>query len=224
MPIASRPRSSSTRRRSSACIVASSTTLLLLLLLPRSSTNDYLTQSINNSDFVWLHTQLSNHHRGIIIPPLPEKSLGSSKYSLGAGSRFSEALLEYRSRELERFVRRVTSHPVLCTSKYLQHFLESEESAELQGLKPLEEDPAKATSTSSSSGSGFFGMLGRGIGITGPAPATEVDQWFDLKANYLLGLQNELQAVSRGSATVISKHAGMLAAAPHEAGALLQCC
>jgi hypothetical protein len=87
---------------------------------------DWLAPS--SSDFVWLHTQLSNNHRGIIIPPLPEKSIGSSKYTLGAGSRFSDAHLEYRSRELERFVRRVTSHPVLCISKTLQQFLETEDS------------------------------------------------------------------------------------------------
>jgi hypothetical protein len=77
--------------------------------------------------------------------------------------------------------------------------------------KPVDEDAGKATATSSGGGGGgLFGMIGRGIGLSGPAPATEVDQWFEMKASYLTSLQNELALVLRSSSAVISKHAGIL--------------
>jgi hypothetical protein len=81
------------------------------------------------SDFIWLQDQLIAHHKGIVIPPLPDKALlQTNKIS---GNRFEQNFVEYRRKELQRFLTRVSEHPTLCTSKYLQLFLESENSVRL---------------------------------------------------------------------------------------------
>jgi hypothetical protein len=56
------------------------------------------------SDFLWLHDRLRAAHPSCVVPPVPEKALGS---------KFSPELLHYRSRELTRFVQRIAAHPVL---------------------------------------------------------------------------------------------------------------
>jgi len=69
-------------------------------------------------DFVWLREQLAEKHKGYLIPPLPEKALLN---------RFNTEFLEYRRRELEKFLQRIIVHPVLSESVELQTFLESTE-------------------------------------------------------------------------------------------------
>ena len=56
------------------------------------------------SDFVWVRQQLSQHHKGYIIPPLPEKRL------MG---RLDPDVVAARQRQLERFLTRVARHPAL---------------------------------------------------------------------------------------------------------------
>ncbi|KAH3732522.1 vacuolar protein sorting-associated protein vps5 [Pelomyxa schiedti] len=73
------------------------------------------TVSRRYSDFLWLHDQLQQEHRHIVIPPLPEKTL----------TRFSEPLVIYRMKELERFLYRVSSHKILSVNPKLDFFLTS---------------------------------------------------------------------------------------------------
>ena len=103
------------------------------------------------SDFLWLQEQLIEHHKGIIIPPVPDKDF--MKTNVISGNRFSRQFLEYRRRELERFLIRVTSHPILCTSKFVQLFLETEDNSKFVSVKD-DEKPKSG---------GFFSRITKGF-------------------------------------------------------------
>jgi len=66
------------------------------------------------SDFLWLHDRLGEEFIEIIIPPVPEKVIVSST---------SSELVDYRRRELEKFLKRVLRHKTLCKSQYVKYFL-----------------------------------------------------------------------------------------------------
>jgi len=70
------------------------------------------------SDFLWLHERLQDERPGAIVPPLPEKQ---------PVGRFSPAFVEARRRELERFLRRVATHPELQDSACLDTFLRADD-------------------------------------------------------------------------------------------------
>eukprot|EP01095_Lingulamoeba_sp_RSL-Kostka_P009556 TRINITY_DN3322_c1_g2_i2.p1 TRINITY_DN3322_c1_g2~~TRINITY_DN3322_c1_g2_i2.p1 ORF type:complete len:571 (+),score=212.34 TRINITY_DN3322_c1_g2_i2:36-1748(+) len=143
------------------------------------------------SDFVWLQDELLNNHKGIIIPPLPDKSVIQTNKLFG-NDRLSSAFTEYRKRELERFLKRISNHPTLCTSKYLQLFLETTDSAELVSIK-------SETKQASSSWGSFFKKIGSGS-------ATEIDPWFTEKTNYVSDLLQKLEFVAKSATNVIQKH------------------
>jgi hypothetical protein len=65
-------------------------------------------------DFEWLSDQLANTYPGIIIPPVPEKQ---------AVGRFSPDFVEQRRRGLERFLLKISMHPVLVESHHFITFL-----------------------------------------------------------------------------------------------------
>lgn len=74
------------------------------------------------NDFVWLRDQLVETYQGVIVPPIPEKSIkGSLEKVLSVNAN---PLLEYRQRALRKFLVRVGAHPILCTSDLLREFLE----------------------------------------------------------------------------------------------------
>jgi hypothetical protein len=93
------------------------------------------------NDFFWLQSHLSVLHPDCVIPPLPEKTgvmgtMGSMSIPtrplssiisvpLFSLDKFSPEFLEYRRRELERFLRRVGSHPVLGRHADVIAFLEA---------------------------------------------------------------------------------------------------
>ena len=69
------------------------------------------------SHFVALHTALSRRLPGIALPPLPEKQYAG---------RFSEAFIEARRGDLERYIARVVRHPVVRYAEVLTFFLSCE--------------------------------------------------------------------------------------------------
>eukprot|EP01012_Entosiphon_sulcatum_P039390 TRINITY_DN5184_c0_g1_i1.p3 TRINITY_DN5184_c0_g1~~TRINITY_DN5184_c0_g1_i1.p3 ORF type:complete len:412 (-),score=107.31 TRINITY_DN5184_c0_g1_i1:35-1270(-) len=74
------------------------------------------------NDFVWLRDQLVEAYQGVIVPPIPEKSIkGSLEKVISVNAN---PLLEYRQRALRKFLVRVGAHPILCTSDLLREFLE----------------------------------------------------------------------------------------------------
>eukprot|EP00882_Tetradesmus_deserticola_P028606 GHRQ01031874.1.p1 GENE.GHRQ01031874.1~~GHRQ01031874.1.p1 ORF type:complete len:359 (+),score=175.37 GHRQ01031874.1:31-1077(+) len=71
-------------------------------------------------DFAHLESQLAEKHRGIILPPLPEKN-AVQKFQM------SQEFIEDRRRALQVFLNRAAAHPVLAKSAELQLFLEATE-------------------------------------------------------------------------------------------------
>lgn len=71
------------------------------------------------SDFLWLHDRLGEEFIEIIIPPVPEKTIINHT---------SSDLVDYRRRELEKFLKRVLRHQTLNKSQYLKYFLTANES------------------------------------------------------------------------------------------------
>lgn len=65
------------------------------------------------NDFVWLREQLAATMRNHVVPPLPEKTgVTASTHHQNATfitllDRFSPELLEYRRRELDKFLTRI---------------------------------------------------------------------------------------------------------------------
>mmetsp|Transcript_1037 Transcript_1037/g.1139 ORF Transcript_1037/g.1139 Transcript_1037/m.1139 type:complete len:517 (+) Transcript_1037:122-1672(+) len=70
------------------------------------------------SDFLWLYERLHKERAGAIVPPLPEKQ---------AVSRFSQAFIEDRRVNLERFLRRIAVHPELYDANSLDTFLRADD-------------------------------------------------------------------------------------------------
>jgi len=66
------------------------------------------------SDFLWIHDNLLTKYPSCVIPPMPEKALTGN---------FDPALMMFRSRELTRFVQRVSAHPTLSKDEDFEFFL-----------------------------------------------------------------------------------------------------
>jgi len=66
------------------------------------------------SDFLWIHDSLAAKYPSCVVPPMPEKSLTGN---------FEPALMMFRSRELTRFVQRVSAHPTLNKDEDFEFFL-----------------------------------------------------------------------------------------------------
>ncbi|KAI1234964.1 hypothetical protein IHE44_0002590, partial [Lamprotornis superbus] len=82
------------------------------------------------SDFLGLYEKLSEKHaqNGFIVPPPPEKSLiGMTKVKVGKEDSSSAEFLEKRRAALERYLRRVVSHPTMLQDPDVREFLEKEE-------------------------------------------------------------------------------------------------
>ncbi|KAL1915910.1 uncharacterized protein VTP21DRAFT_6298 [Calcarisporiella thermophila] len=72
-------------------------------------------------DFVTLYSLLSREFPAIVIPPLPEKH----RMEYLTGDRFSSEFLERRRASLQRFLERISRHPVLQRTDHLRLFLEA---------------------------------------------------------------------------------------------------
>jgi sorting nexin-1/2 len=70
------------------------------------------------SDFLWLYERLHHERAGAIVPPVPDKQ---------PVGRFSPAFVEDRRVQLERFLRRVATHPELADSTCLDTFLRADD-------------------------------------------------------------------------------------------------
>lgn len=81
-----------------------------------------LSVSRRYSDFDWLHQRLFIDFKGILIPPLPEKS---------AFNRFSTAFIHERRRGLELFLTRVVMHPHIGRSEHVKLFLSGDDESML---------------------------------------------------------------------------------------------
>lgn len=69
-------------------------------------------------DFDWLRNKLEESQPTHLIPPLPEKFVVK-----GVVDRFSEEFVETRRKALDKFLRRITDHPVLSFNEHFSVFL-----------------------------------------------------------------------------------------------------
>jgi len=152
------------------------------------------------SDFSWLHETLRSEFLNILVPPMPEKAIFD---------RFSPEFVEYRRKELERFLKRVLDHPQLSKSDNVKLFLTANEATmDVERAKPklvvtpVQPPPKKEEK-------GFFAYLTESLtsAVTGPTvELKEVDPWFESQRAYLANLDQHLQVlVQRSNANTRKK-------------------
>ncbi|XP_054244084.1 sorting nexin-1 [Indicator indicator] len=125
------------------------------------------------SDFLGLYEKLSEKHaqNGFIVPPPPEKSLiGMTKVKVGKEDSSSAEFLEKRRAALERYLRRVVSHPTMLQDPDVREFLEKEELP-------------RAVSTQTLSGAGLLKMFTKATDAVSKMTIkmNESDVWFEEK-------------------------------------------
>ncbi|KLO14394.1 hypothetical protein SCHPADRAFT_903340 [Schizopora paradoxa] len=79
------------------------------------------------SHFVFLHATLSRMLPGIALPPLPEKQYAG---------RFSDAFVEARRADLQRYLQRIVRHPLVRYAEVLMFFLGCDNDLEWQRRLP----------------------------------------------------------------------------------------
>ncbi|XP_063730048.1 sorting nexin-7 [Eleginops maclovinus] len=73
-------------------------------------------------DFLWLRSRLEENHPTLIVHPLPEKFVMK-----GMVERFNEDFIETRRRALQRFLSKISEHPLLSCSPHLKIFLTTQD-------------------------------------------------------------------------------------------------
>eukprot|EP00158_Paraphelidium_tribonemae_P006738 Partr_v1_DN27955_c1_g1_i1_m11654 putative sorting nexin len=87
--------------------------------------------------FLWLHNILASKFATLCLPPLPEKQ---------AQGRFADEFVEQRRRALERYLRRLSRHPVVRDSTVFHLFITcADERAWKFGKRASEKDPIQGS-------------------------------------------------------------------------------
>ncbi|WWC62751.1 uncharacterized protein I303_105348 [Kwoniella dejecticola CBS 10117] len=129
------------------------------------------------SDFLWLLEILTFNNPGIVLPPMP------GKHTFG---RFQDQFIETRRNALQKFITKITSHPVLQLDPDLRIFLESDSFAiDSKNRKAEVTLQEKAQSDS---------LLGS---WTGSNKFAEFDDWFESRNGFLNSLENQLKNLSK---------------------------
>eukprot|EP01125_Pyxidicula_operculata_P016686 TRINITY_DN5771_c0_g6_i1.p1 TRINITY_DN5771_c0_g6~~TRINITY_DN5771_c0_g6_i1.p1 ORF type:complete len:408 (+),score=110.34 TRINITY_DN5771_c0_g6_i1:1206-2429(+) len=158
------------------------------------------------SDFDWLWNQLRQEFKCTLIPPLPEK---------GLMNRFSSEFVEYRRKELQRFLKRVLNNPVLSKSAALAPFL-SESEPEFQKVRSsgVTQNKTPSAEKEKKGISGFFSSLSKQFDqtITTVSSAmknvelTEVDPWFSSSKSYVSHMAADLDKLQNDSSVFTQKN------------------
>lgn len=82
--------------------------------------NEYTVQRRFN-DFIWLRQKLLEHHAFCIIPALPEKH-----NLIGQLDRYSKEFVVSRMKNLNLFMSRIATHPILSKNEHFYKFLTAE--------------------------------------------------------------------------------------------------
>ncbi|XP_078589446.1 sorting nexin-2-like isoform X2 [Branchiostoma floridae x Branchiostoma japonicum] len=167
------------------------------------------------SDFLGLHEKLSQKHVhiGRIVPPAPEKSVvGMTKIKMSKEDTSSTEFVEKRRALLERFLQRISIHPVLQMDPDFRDFLEQDELP-------------RATSTSAVSGAGVLRLI-KGVGDTlskVTIKMDESDQWFEEKQNQVEALDQQLKKLHASVEALVTyrKELGISTAAFAKSTAML---
>jgi len=155
--------------------------------------NDKLNISVRRySDFLWLHDRLGEEFIDVIIPPVPEKVIVN---------KTATDTVEYRRRELEKFLKRVLRHEKLNKSQYLKSFLIATEQdmvahRSLKHVRPKIEEEKSFFSSSLS----FI------TSVTGQAdPVKEIDLEFDENKDYVNGILTQFEVLQAKANSDIEK-------------------
>lgn len=85
--------------------------------------------------FAWMHRIMQKTYPSLCLPPLPNRQVQG---------RFEQEFIDSRQHALERYLRRLAAHPVLCKSKVFTLFMQCTEPAQWKAGKRLaERDAAK---------------------------------------------------------------------------------
>jgi len=155
------------------------------------------------SDFLWLHDRLGEEFIEIIIPPVPEKTIINHT---------SSDLVDYRRRELEKFLKRVLRHQTLNKSQYLKYFLtanESDMSSYRSSMKThtrpslIKEEPSffsSALSWATSAAQSAMSSAGQDYNLV-----KEVDLEFQETKQYFVALHSHFESLQSKASDDISK-------------------
>jgi len=148
------------------------------------------------NDFIWLRESLITAYPGVIVPPLPEKTMLGTVEKFISSAVDTKSLLEYRQRALTKFLTRVGEHPILQTSSGLQQFLEMEE----HSFHSMVKSSGKSTkSSSSSTSSGWFKK----------APTVKEPEWIAEQKRFVTDLDNSLKSLKTRLQNMITKRKEM---------------
>jgi len=144
------------------------------------------------SDFLWLHDRLAEEFIDVIIPPVPEKVIIN---------KTATEIVEYRRRELEKFLKRVLRHERLNKSQYLKTFLSANdtEMSASRGVKHIRPKIEEEKSFFSSSLSFFSSVTGQSD------PVKEIDLEFDESKLYITGLFTQFDILENKASFDITK-------------------
>lgn len=133
---------------------------------------------------------------GVIVPPLPEKTMLGTVEKFISSAVDTKSLLEYRQRALTKFLTRVGEHATLQKASVLQQFLEMEEQ-QFHSMVKATKNAAK--NTSSSSGSSWFKK----------APVVKEPDWILEQKRFITDLDNSLKALKVRLQNMITKRKEM---------------
>jgi hypothetical protein len=142
------------------------------------------------SDFEWLHDQLSFFFPASITPPLPEKQ------TVG---RFTPEFIESRRRGIEKFMSRVTKHPILKGAPVLASFLQVDDSGFSQCKAQYKQDRSAA----SGSMTGWLGDKMNTMSTNTFIEETEDDVNVQGAMDYVLAWERQLTTVSKQSSQIV---------------------
>jgi len=147
------------------------------------------------SDFEWVHEQLCLEFLDVLVPPIPEKQIIN---------RLASSTVEYRRKELQRFVNRCMAHPTLSKSASLKAFLTATETEMGTQRQQKFQRPGEESEDTVNS---FFGWASAKFEVaTGQAePTKEINPTFDELKNYVEGFNRELTLLQEKVSASISK-------------------
>jgi len=123
------------------------------------------------SDFFWIQEELFYHFKYSLIPPLPEK---------GVLSRLNPEFIEYRRKELERFLKRVLSDPMLKEYPSVAIFLEGSDFDIMEAKQKFEKREKSV-----------FGFIPNIFNTN--KTVEEIDDWFKEYKKYIVDFETNLQ-------------------------------
>lgn len=179
-------------------------------------------------DFAWLWQRLQDTNRGIIVPPLPEKS-AVQKFQMTAD------FIEQRRRALQVFINRVACHPSLKSSRDLQLFLETSEDEFAHEVARAQMEQGGGAKKTLASTLQMFKDLGHSTAnlMSGKHDDEEEDPDYIKVRDYIVQLEAHLAEVHRQSQRMIERQsklglsmsefgASMVALGKFESGTLAQ--